>query len=179
MQQDMPVLEQLAGRTAGETAQTGETQRAAAASVSSTIRPHGTRRAHQRALRRAQRRRRRRRRARLRRLRRLRALRSLRFWTRAGACLAVLAAVTFWARFAVVCDIPPALREGPLAQVRAYVTVKPWWFGPPVFDIRYTLRSFGGDAVVPTTAEVEDALGPYRSVFTDPDIVWAWRTPEP
>jgi hypothetical protein len=113
----------------------------------------------------------------LRRIRRLRAMRSLRFWARAGIWIMMLAAVAFWARLAVVYDIPPALQDGPLARVRAYVTVKPWWFGPPAFDLGQTLDAYGPGLTIPPRDAVEAALGRYRAVFTQPVIIWAWRSP--
>ena len=142
-------------------------------------RPDGSRRAHQRALTRARQRRLRRRRARLRRIRMLRAVRSLTFWSRSALGLAALMAMAFWARFAVVFDIPPSLQTGPLSRVRAYVVVKPWWFGPPAFDIAQTVREDGGNTTVPSFTRVADAPGPYQDVWSDPNILWVARTPLP
>ncbi|MCL6637898.1 MAG: hypothetical protein K6T26_08115 [Alicyclobacillus sp.] len=136
-------------------------------------RPHQTRRAHQKALARARRRRQRRRRLRLRRLRLLRALLSLRFWLRAMSSLAALAALAFWAKFAYVYHIPAAWRQGPLQGIRAYVTVKPWWFGPPLFDLARYMPTTG--AAGDPNVWLADRLGRYQDVLTHPVFVWVQR----
>jgi hypothetical protein len=116
----------------------------------------------------------------MRRVRLLRALRTLRFWTRAGMWLAGLAAVSFWAKFAVVYDIPPVLQQGPLTQVEAYVTVKPWWFGPPAFDLGAVLKALGPAAHgVPPMVVVLDQLGRYQAVLREPRFVWVKRASQP
>lgn len=148
-------------------------------SESSIIRPDGSRRRHQERLARERRRRRKRRRARLRRLRLLRTLLSLRFWTRTGVAFAGVAAVAFWAKFAFVYDIPDYAQQGVLTGVRAYVTVKPWWFGPPLFD----LGAYGPPASNPGLWEANpwqrmvSQLGRYQDVVVHPEIVWVEKSP--
>ncbi|GGI95181.1 hypothetical protein GCM10010885_00990 [Alicyclobacillus cellulosilyticus] len=135
-----------------------------------------SRREYQRALARKRRLRQKRRRARLRRIKAARALRSVQFWTRAALFLAGLAAVAFWAKFALVYDIPLYARQGLLAGVRAYVTSKPWWFGPPVFDLAAYQPQDNLPAVVsnPYTLLLS-RLGRYQAVVTAPHMVWVLR----
>ncbi|MCL6547437.1 MAG: hypothetical protein K6T30_00835 [Alicyclobacillus sp.] len=122
---------------------------------------------------RKRRRRRKQRRARVRRVRTLRALRTARFWVRAGVALSALVCVAFWAKFALVYDIPSYAAQGPLAGVRAYVTVKPWWFGPPVFDLA-TYGTLPGDTFRATDpyAVMLAKLGHYDTVVISPRFVW-------
>ncbi|MBX5435801.1 MAG: hypothetical protein IRZ33_01135 [Alicyclobacillaceae bacterium] len=136
-------------------------------------RPHGTRRRHQEALSRARRRRRKRRRARLRRVRVLRALRTARFWVRAGIALTSLACVAFWSKFAFVYDIPGYAAQGRLTGISAYVTVKPWWFGPPVFNLK-AYGTLPGDRFSTTNpyAVMVAKLGRYDAVVLEPRFVW-------
>lgn len=81
----------------------------------------------------------------------------------------------FWAKFAAVYDVPTFAQTGPLTHVSAYVAVKPWWFGPPVFDLgQYT----GTDAafLVDPTAILLSRLGRYHGIVVGPQMVWAERS---
>ncbi len=140
--------------------------------MSGEVRPHQTRRAHRQAVVDARRRRRRRRQARVRRIRALRLLLSVRFWTRTSTAFAVLLAVVFWAKFALVYNIPPYAQQGPLAGVVAYVAVKPWWFGPPVFNLGAYTSNPSVEPGTDTYAYLLLQLDRYRSIVTQPDWVW-------
>ncbi|GMA57342.1 hypothetical protein C7445_11535 [Alicyclobacillus sacchari] len=119
-----------------------------------------------------QKRRRRRRRARLRRVKAWRALRSLQFWTRTAIALVLLLLFAFWARFAYVYDIPSYAASVLPPHIRAYVTVKPWWFGPPVFDLGLYAPDVGGGAIPDPYAVLLYKLGQYAPILTHPQIIW-------
>lgn len=121
----------------------------------------------------------RRRRARLRRLRMVKSLRSLEFWSRAGVVFIAAVCVAFWARFAVVYDIPSYASHALPAHVLAYVTVKPWWFGPPAFDI----GQYGTVSPDIASATIGDPyrylilhMGKYEAVLDHPKFVWILRS---
>ncbi len=143
--------------------------------MTDTVRPHLNRRSHQLALARQKRRRRKRRLARGLRIRVLKAVRSIRFWIRFTTFVAGLLSLAFWARFAVVYDIPRYVEQGALANVDMYITVKPWWFGPPLFD----LGKYGVSSIKSLTAEpyqvLLDQLGNYAAVVESPQFVWVAR----
>ncbi|MDP9727878.1 hypothetical protein ACOJUR_01035 [Alicyclobacillus tolerans] len=132
------------------------------------------RKEYQRQLNKKRQRRRKQRRARMRRIRALRAVRSLRFWTRAITWLAIGLSVAFWSRFAFVYNIPSFAQIGSLQGVESYVTVKPWWFGPPVFDIESYVESEN----LPEQTNLSPyplllmQLGRYQAVLTHPHFVW-------
>jgi hypothetical protein len=137
-------------------------------------RPHESRRRHQAVLHRARRRRRQRRQARVRRIRFLRGFRSAQFWGKSAVTLTLLAATVFWAKFGLVYDIPDYAKFGPLSHVQSYVTIKPWWFGPPVFDV--ASYGPGPNHVVDNTTAYSlllNKLGKYQDVILIPDFVWA------
>lgn len=143
-------------------------------------RPHETRRRHREAMERARLRRRKRRKARLRRIRTLRAIRSLRFWSKAGVAAVCILGVVFWAKFALVYNIPSYAQRGPLTNVRMYVTSKSWWFGPPVFDLQdtygtsnYTGDLFNRDPYLNLVTE----LGRYQDIILEPNFVWVSKGP--
>jgi hypothetical protein len=83
----------------------------------------------------------------------------------------------FWGKFAIVYDVPSYANRGALQNVKVYVTVKSWWFGPPIFDI--------GHYVSPVVVDAEgqnDAyrlliyqLGKYKSVVVQPNFIWVDR----
>ncbi|RIV20125.1 hypothetical protein D2Q93_12050 [Alicyclobacillaceae bacterium I2511] len=140
--------------------------------MSGQVRPHQTRRAHLQAVARARRRQRQRRRARIRRIRVLRLLLSMRFWMRTATTFAVLIGVAFWAKFALVYNIPSYVQQGSLVGVVAYVTVKPWWFGPPVFDLdAYTMGTSAGVGT-DDYGYLLLRLDRYQSIVTHPEWVW-------
>jgi hypothetical protein len=135
-----------------------------------------TRRERRKQMDKKKRRARRRRRARVRRVRYWRSVRTIRFWGRVASFIGFLLAIGFWAKFAFVYNIPTyAASSGPLENTVAYVTVKPWWFGPPVFDLsQYANR----DPVQLNIANDPYAylllqLGKYSSVVEYPEIVWS------
>ena len=43
--------------------------------------------------------------------------------------------LTFWAKFALVYNLPAYVQVGSLQNVQAYVVYKSWWFGPPSFNL--------------------------------------------
>lgn len=140
--------------------------------MTDTVRPHLNRRRHQQALARQKRRRRKRRMARVRRIRVLKAVRSIRFWIRFTTFVAGFLTLAFWARFAVVYDIPPYAERGALADVDMYITVKPWWFGPPLFDLgKYAVSSTKSLSPQPYQVLL-DELGKYAAVVESPQFVW-------
>lgn len=135
-------------------------------------RPHANRRRHQQVLARHRRQRIKRRMARVHRLRVFRTIRSLRFWTRFCTFTIGLVAVAFWAKFAVVYNIPDYAHRGTLAHVDMYVTVKPWWFGPPAFDLSaYEVASDNAAALDHYSVLLEE-LGKYSAVVENPQFIW-------
>ncbi|MCI0183305.1 MAG: hypothetical protein OWR52_10995 [Acidibacillus sp.] len=73
-----------------------------------------------------------------RRLRKLRWLRFVRGMRRAvymTVFLMIVVTVSFWAKCAVVYDVPAYMQVGQLTHAQAYVVYKPWWFGPPLFNL--------------------------------------------
>lgn len=134
-----------------------------------------TRRERRKLMDKKRRRARNRRRVRVRRVRFWRSVRTIHFWSRVLFFICFLLAVSFWARFAFVYHIPSYAAKGPLEDVTAYVTVKPWWFGPPVFDLRQYVEE---DPVQLNIANDPYAflllqLGRYSSVVEYPSIIWA------
>lgn len=82
----------------------------------------------------------------------------------------LLAALVFWAKFAVVYNIPPYVRHGVLMHAHAYVVLKSWWFGPPAFN----LGQYPVDANAPWHSLSTD-LGRYRGIVADrSEIVLRW-----
>lgn len=130
-------------------------------------RPHRSRRKHQAALKRK----RSRRQARVRRLKAVRAVLGLRFWTRATVGLVIALALVFWAKFALVYDIPQDLAVPQLQNVAAYITTKPWWFGPPVFDLANIEQTQERPYMTDVDALIE-GLGRYQHVVLSPTFVW-------
>lgn len=130
-------------------------------------RPHQNRRQHQEALRRRQKRRQAR-------SRRLRAVLGFRFWTRAAIAVFLLLCTVFWARFALVYDIPGNVTLTNLSNMTAYVTVKPWWFGPPAFDLAQTQAAHTAPYLSAKDALLE-GLGRYRAVVLQPSYVWVMK----
>lgn len=136
-------------------------------------RPHSSRRRHQAALNRERRQRWKRRRARLQRIRLWKTIRNARFWGRTALVLVLLCTLVFWSKYAIVYDIPDFAQRSRLAHVQMYVTEKPWWFGPPVFDV----SSYGpaSDQLVDNTTAYSlllDKLGRYQDVLLYPRFVW-------
>lgn len=132
-----------------------------------------TRKEYREMLERKRKRRDKRRRRRVRRLRAYQSLRSLQFWMRVLMIVAIGLCIAFWARFAFVYDIPSYAEAALPGHIRAYVTVKPWWFGPPVFDIRHYAATGGLYTYVsnPTTY-LYYKLGHYAAVLQHPQFVW-------
>lgn len=85
--------------------------------------------------------------------------------------------IAFWAKFAVVYDIPSYAQRGPLVAVQRYVAVKPWWFGPPVFDLSNSgatpQQSFYANHPYQYLLHT---LGRYQSVVTSPQFIWVQRS---
>ena len=114
--------------------------------------------------------RRRRRAVRLRLARRIRFVRALRRAVWSGAAGAALLDVAFWAKFAVVYNVPNYAQTGPLQGAAGYVVFKTWWFGPPSFD----LADYAVNASQPL-ASLETQLERYQGIVTNPgEIVWIW-----
>lgn len=140
------------------------------------FRPHGDRRRHQQLLARQRRQRRKRRRARVRRLRFLRGLRTAKFWSSFATYMLILILVVFWAKFAFVYDIPAYAQRGPLVGVQDYVTTKPWWFGPPIFDIQSYSTPPAQDLNLEHPYQfLVESLGRYQDVLIAPQFVWMQR----
>ena len=137
-----------------------------------------SRRRHREWVERRNRRLRRRRKRRIRRVRFWRTVRTARFWVRVLCSLVLFLACLFWSKFAFVYAIPSYAAQGSLKNVIAYVTVKPWWFGPPVFN----LKSYVDDKNALNVALVNDPynylllrLGRYDAVVTSPQFIWIRR----
>jgi hypothetical protein len=131
------------------------------------VRPHQSRRQHQAAIRRREKRKQSR-------SRRLRALIGIRFWTRTAIGFVILLCLVFWAKFAVVYDIPQDLSMTGLSGVSAYVTEKPWWFGPPAFDLHQTEETRLQPYLTPEDALLQ-GLGRYSAVVLQPTYVWVLK----
>lgn len=138
--------------------------------MNESIRPHRSRRYHQASLKR----RNNRRRARVRRLKTLRALVSLEFWTRALIVVVIGICFAFWAKFALVYNVPPDLRLNNLGSISAYVTLKPWWFGPPVFDLD-NIAATNEQPYLTTTNALIQGLGRYVAVVENPVYIWVLK----
>lgn len=112
----------------------------------------------------------RRRAKRLRLRRRLRVRRMARRVGIGAGALIFFIALVFWAKFAVVYNVPSFLRHGVLAHAYAYMVFKSWWFGPPIFNLdQYTL-----DPTAPLTSLVTQ-LGRYEGIVTHPsEILFTW-----
>jgi hypothetical protein len=89
--------------------------------------------------------------------------------------LVLFLAITFWAKFAYVYDIPN-FANASIGHVNAYVTVKPWWFGPTVFDLdtyeSYPVPDFA--SANPYAVLVEN-LGQYQTIVQSPNFIWIQR----
>lgn len=138
--------------------------------MNENVRPHRSRRSHQASLQR----RRNRRRTRARRLRKLRALVGLRFWARACVVVVIALSVAFWAKFALVYNIPTDIQINNSARVSAYVTLKPWWFGPPAFDLAGIAAVNVQPYLTPENA-VLNGLGRYAGVVKSPVYIWVLK----
>lgn len=140
-------------------------------------RPHENRRRHQQALARQDRRRRRRRRQRASRIRMWRTVNSLQFWTRTLIGFVCVAFLVFWAKFAVVYNIPPTLQKGHLYGMQAYLAEKSWWFGPLAFDLSsYTRQLDPTVATVDPMTGLLESLGQYQTILESPKYIWTHRS---
>lgn len=117
-------------------------------------------------------RRNRRRRARIRRLRAIRSIRSLQFWMRVVAIAFLGLCLAFWARFAFVYDIPSFASSSLPPHVHAYVTVKPWWFGPPVFDLGHYDGIDSWTWISDPYQYLLYRMGKYGAILSHPQFVW-------
>ncbi len=113
-------------------------------------------------------------RRRAKRLRMLRRLRIIKVAKRAGySCLATIIVILllFWAKFAVVYNIPADLQTGVLQHAQGYLVFKSWWFGPPEFNLdKYT----NINPLNPQASLAAD-LQNYQDIITNPgEIVWVW-----
>jgi len=137
------------------------------------------RKAHQRVLARKRKRLRKRRRLRVRRVKFWRAIRSTLFWTNVSCYLIIFMAIVFWAKFAFVYNIPSYVQRGNLQNVSMYVAVKPWWFGPPVFD----LKSYDNHTFIATVSQRQNMLfrklDKYQQIITQPRLIWVDRIKTP
>lgn len=135
-----------------------------------------TRRQYQKQLQKHRRRVRKRRRSRVRRVRFLRSLRTTRFWTRVFVVTVCLLMLAFWSKFAFVYNIPSYAQRGELDNVKAYVTVKPWWFGPPIFNLEQTSLYPLRLTVIGNQYDVLlQNLGKYQSILQQPQFIWVRR----
>ena len=112
-----------------------------------------------------------RRRAKRLRLRRRLKVRRAMWLTGIGAVVVVfLAALVFWAKFAVVYNIPVFVRNGALIHAHAYIVFKSWWFGPPEFNLGH----YPVDENAPWSSLATE-LGRYRGIVTNPsEVVFSW-----
>lgn len=139
-------------------------------------RPHQTRREHQQALARRHRRRRRQRSRRVARIRMWRAVQSLQFWAKTLVIFVFLACIAFWAKFAVVYNIPAYAERGLLYGISAYVSEKSWWFGPLAFNIgSYSASADPVTITVDPVTGLVGSLGQYQTILVDPHFVWVRR----
>jgi hypothetical protein len=105
----------------------------------------------------------------------VRMLRSIRFWSKFCAFVICLLLVSFWAKFALVYNVPTYAQKGVLSQVDAYITVKPWWFGPPVFDLSTYRVSADEMADLNPYDMLMEQLGKYSAILSQPQFVWVAR----
>ncbi len=79
----------------------------------------------------------------------------------------VFAAIVFWAKFAIVYNVPPYMQQGPLHNAQAYVVLKSWWFGPPSFNLAsYPIA----DPQAPIQSLVMQ-LERYQDIVTNPNEI--------
>lgn len=133
-----------------------------------------TRKQYQRRVERRNRRVQRRRQNRIRHIRLWRSVRSIRFWSRTLIYGFVVLLIAFWAKFAFVYNIPSYAARGSLADVQYYVTVKSWWFGPPVFNVGSYISADDWHIQVLNNpySYLLMQLGRYQSVLLSPEFVW-------
>lgn len=136
-----------------------------------------SRKAYQKALQKRRRRLRRRRQNRIRKIRMIRVFRTAKFWTRTAVAVATILFLAFWAKFAVVYNIPTYAKRGPLTGVQAYVTVKPWWFGPPTFNLAGYEQEVGDIQIRDPYAVLLLEVGRYDAVILSPRFVWVKYIP--
>ena len=108
------------------------------------------------------------------RIRRLQAIMGVRFWTRTAMIIGIGICVVFWAKFAFVYDIPADIELPGLSNLSAYVTLKPWWFGPPAFDLLQTETSDLQPFLTPDDSLLQ-GLGRYSAVVLQPDFIWVLK----
>ena len=121
---------------------------------------------------------RRRRRRRIRRIRFWRSVQTIGFWLNATIGFVCLLAFIFWAKFAFVYDIPTYADQGALQNIDAYITVKPWWFGPPMFDLTSYLQ--GGEEHIDVLNDpyfyLLLRLGSYDDIVLNPKFIWVMKS---
>lgn len=140
------------------------------------LRPHQTRRQHQQALAKRHRRRRKQRLRRVARIKMWRTVQSLQFWFRVLVGFVCLAFIMFWAKFAVVYDIPVYAQRGALYGIAAYVSEKSWWFGPLAFNIgNYSTSADPVTITVDPETGLIGSLGQYQTILLNPHFVWVHR----
>ncbi len=95
---------------------------------------------------------------------------TIKYSKRIGAAITgivIVGTLVFWAKFAVVYDIPSYVQVGSFQNVEAYVVYKSWWFGPPSFN----LSDFSN--LDPTNPELSLILqlDHYRDIITNPNEI--------
>lgn len=83
-----------------------------------------------------------------------------------------LVLLVFWAKFAIVYGVPVFLDQGSLSGASAYVVLKSWWFGPPLFN----LSEFVVPGALNQAHALANQLGRYAEIVTNPgEIVYVWH----
>ncbi|GMA50775.1 hypothetical protein GCM10025857_21320 [Alicyclobacillus contaminans] len=85
--------------------------------------------------------------------------------------------LVFWAKFAFVYHIPEYAEQGPLVHAEWYITVKPWWFGPPVFDLASYAPNADDQGLTHPYAYLLNQLGKYAAILEAPQPVWVQTQP--
>ena len=136
-----------------------------------------SRREYRRLMEKKRRRLRKRRKARVRRIRFWRTIRTARFWGRVSFGAVVLIGIIFWSKFAFVYNIPAYAQKGALENVQAYITVKTWWFGPPVFNLEQYVSqdTLNLQSLDDPYSYLLLQLGRYDSVVLQPSMIWVER----
>lgn len=79
----------------------------------------------------------------------------------------VFAAIVFWAKFALVYNIPDFVKTSPVADgAYAYICYKSWTFGPPMFSLKDNLSTAGKQDL----NGLNTSLGDYKEIVEKP--IW-------
>jgi len=109
-------------------------------------------------------------RRRVRRLRLRRRLIAILWGKRLGYTFAIMVSLgllIFWAKLAVVYNIPNYLQVGTLSQANAYLVMKSWWFGPTSFN----LAAYQVTNPLNPLQSLATELSRYQDVVTNPQEI--------